>query len=323
MKVVVTDTRWEDLNIERAVLDRVGAELVENRDYQGPDHQRELVRNADAVISQLAPLTAGSIEAMEQCRGIVRYGVGVDNVDVAAATRRGIPVCNVPDYCTDEVADHTLTLTLAVVRKLPTAIESLRSGQTTHEPLQPVPRLSTLTFGLYGFGRIAQAVAQRARGFGFRLIATDPFVPDAAFAAAGVERVTPDELVTRSNVLSLHMPLNDETRHMINGESLGRMPEGAYLVNTARGGLVNTDALLAALDSGQLAGAAVDVLEQEPIPTDHPLWQRPNAILTSHVAWYSENALEQLRRSVAEEIARLLMGEPPRCPVNRDYLRHT
>jgi len=238
---------------------------------------------------------------------------------VEAATRKGIAVCNVPDYCTEEVADHTLTLALALVRKLPASIEYLRGGGWSHVPLRPIRRLGSLTFGLYGFGRIARAVAQRARGFGFGLVAYDPYVPDAVFAEAGVERMEADALLACSDLLSLHMPLTEGTRALMDRESLGRMKRGALLINTARGGLIDTEALLEALDSGQVGGAALDVLDVEPIPPDHPLWSRPNVILTPHLAWYSEEALAQLQRSVAEECARVLRGEPPRHAVNPDH----
>jgi len=295
---------------------------VANRTYTGPEALLALARDADGIISQAAPIGADVIEGLRRCKVIVRTGVGVDNLDVEAATRRGIPVCNVPDYCTQEVADHTLTLALGLIRKLPHAIEELRAGRWNYSDLRPIHRLSALTFGLYGFGRIAREVARRARAFGFRLIAHDPYVPDAEFSAAGVERVAPDSLLARSDVLALHMPLTAETRHLMNADSFARMKRGALLLNSARGGLVDTAALLQALDSGQVGGAALDVLETEPIPPDHPLWQRANVFMTGHVAWYSEEALEQLHRSVGEECARVLRGEPPRSVVNPEYARY-
>jgi D-3-phosphoglycerate dehydrogenase / 2-oxoglutarate reductase len=317
MKVVITDTLFEHQDLEAEALRGV-AELVVNRRYQGPEHLLGLLRDADGVISQMAPLGANVIDHLERCRVIVRYGVGVDNVDVAAATRRGIPVCNVPDYCTDEVADHTLALALALVRKLPASIDQLRQGRWGHEELRPIRRLSALTFGVYGFGRIARAVAERARAFGFRLLAHDPYVPAGFFAGAGVEQVDADSLLAESDLLALHMPLTDQTWHLLDDESFAKMKRGALVVNTARGGLIDTLALLRALDEGQVGGAALDVLETEPIAADHPLWQRPNVFMTGHLAWYSEEALRQLQRSVGEECARVLRGETPRHLVNRE-----
>ena len=321
MKVVVSDYTFEDLDPETEALRGV-AELVALREYPGHQEFVKVARDADAVLSQMSPLRAEAIEGLERCKVIVRYGVGVDNVDVPAATRRGIAVCNVPDYCTEDVADHTLMLALALVRKLPTSIEYLRGGGWVHEPLRPIQRLSTLTFGIYGFGRIAREVAARARGFGFRLLAHDPYVPEAVFAEAGVERVEPDALLARSDLLALHMPLTPDTRNLLNRESFARMKRGVLLVNTARGGLIDTEALVEALDSGQVGGAALDVLDTEPIPADHPLWQRPTAFMTPHLAWYSEQALRQLQRSVGEECARVLRGEPPKNVVNPEYRKH-
>ncbi len=321
MKVVISDNIFPNQDPERGALGP-GTELVVFNQYPGPEAFLRAARDADAILANQARMDSAIIGALERCRVIVRYGVGVDNVDVAAATRRGIPVCNVPDYCTDDVADHTVTIALALVRKLPASIEYLRGGGWGQEPLRPIRRLSALTFGICGFGRIAQAVAQRARGFGFRMIAHDPYVPDAAFEAAGAERVDADRLLAERDLLSLHMPLTESTRGLVGRESLPRMKRGVLLVNTARGGLVDTQALLEALDSGQVGGAALDVLDPEPIPADHPLWQRPNVFLTPHFAWYSEEALTQLQRSVGEEAARVLRGEPPRCVVNKEYAAH-
>lgn len=321
MKVVVTDYTFENLDREREALRGV-AEVVANRTYQGPEHLLSLARDADGIISQAAPVGADVIQHLERCRVIVRTGVGVDNVDLEAATRRGIAVCNVPDYCTEDVADHTLALALALARKLPAAAADLRRGGWMHARLRPIRRLSSLTFGIYGFGRIARAVSCRARAFGFTLLAHDPYLPDSLFTEAGVERVDADALLARSDLLALHMPVTEDTRRLMRAETFARMKRGALLVNTARGGLVDTDALLAALDSGHLGGAALDVLETEPIPPDHPLLGRENVLVTGHLAWYSEEALRQLQQSVGEECARVLRGEAPRNVVNPEYARY-
>ncbi len=315
-KVVVSDNLFEDLEPEQEALRGV-AELVVFREYPGAAAFLEAARDADGVISQMAPLRGDVIAQLDRCRVMVRYGVGVDNLDVEAATRKGIVVCNVPDYCTDDVADHTVTLALACVRKLPAAIQQLRDGGWGHVMHRPIRRLSALTFGTWGFGRIARAVHSRAAGFGFRRVAHDPYVPDTAFAGSGVIPVTAETLLAESDVLALHMPLTAETHHLLNAHTLAKLKRGAIVVNTARGGLIATDALVAALDTGGLGGAALDVLETEPIPADHPLWQRPNVFMTGHLAWYSEEALRQLQRQVGEECARVLRGEPPRSAVNR------
>lgn len=318
MKVVVTDYLFANLEPEIGALAGL-AEVTSFRKFPGPEAIVEAARDADGLIINQAPITAAVIEQLERCKVMVRYGVGVDTIDLAAATRKGIMVVNVPGYCTDEVADHALTLLLGLIRKLPGSMDYLRSGGWVHEPLRSVHRLSTLTLGIFGFGRIGRAVAQRAKGFGFRLIACDPYVSNDLFEAMEVERVDEDALLAGSDVVTLHMPANGETRRIINADRLSRLKQGALLVNTARGALVDTPALLAALDSGQLAGAALDVLDTEPIPADHPIWQRKNVILTPHLAWYSEESLLQLQRDAGMECARALRGEPVGSIVNPEY----
>lgn len=319
LKVVVSDTIFEDLEPEREAL-RGLAELEVVHEWPGRDAFLQTAHDADGIICQMAPLREDVIDGLERCRVIVRYGVGVDNVDVEAATRRGIAVCNVPDYCTDEVADHTVTLALALIRRLGPSVDALRRGYWGYEELRPVHRISALRVGIYGFGRIARAVARRFSGFGCALSAHDPYVALEVFHGEGVRSVDEQSLLGETDLLALHMPLTPETRHLICRETLSRMKPGAMLVNTARGGLIDTNALLAALDRGRLAGAALDVMETEPIPPDHPLVRHPRAIVTGHLAWYSEEALQQLKRSVGEECARVLRGEAPRNPVNPAYL---
>ena len=321
MKVVVADYVFANLEPERAALSGL-AEITAFRDFPGPEAIIEAARDADGLIITQAPITAAVIDQLERCKVIVRYGVGVDTIDLAAATQKGIMVVNLPAYCTEEVADHAMTLILALIRKLPRSVEYLRSGGWSQEPLRPIRRLSTLTLGLYGFGRIGRAVAQRARAFGFRLIGCDPYVPDDIFAAYGVDRVVEDALLAGSDVLSLHMPVTEETRQILNAERLSKLKRGALVVNTARGGLIDTPALLDALDSGQVGEAALDVLDVEPIPADHPILRRENVFLTPHLAWYSEESLLQLQRDAGMECARALRGEPVASIVNPDYVKH-
>lgn len=319
MKVVVTDTQYETQEPEQESL-RGLAELVVFRRFPGSAELVEAARDADAVLCQEARLGAEVIDHLQRCRVIIRYGVGYDNIDVEAASRKGIVVCNVPDYGTQEVADHTVMLALALIRKLPRSMEYLRSGGWSYVPLRPIPRVSSLTVGIYGLGRIGRAAALRYRAFGCPLLAYDPYLSESAAAEVGVERVDEETLLARSDLLSLHVPLTTQTRHALNRDTFAQMKPGALLVNTARGAVVDTDALTEALDSGRIGGAALDVLETEPVPTDHPLWTRPNVILTGHLAWYSEASLAQLQRSAAEECARVLRGEPPWNPVNLDAL---
>src|SRR5687768_17244277 len=319
MKVVVTDYLFGNLKSEKAALAGL-AEITSFRTFPGEDALVETARDAEGLILTQAPITAGVIDRLEKCKVIVRYGVGVDTIDLPAATRKGIMVVNLPAYCTDEVADHTLTLALALIRKLPQSMDYLRSGGWTHEPLRSFHRLSTLTLGLYGFGRIGRAVAQRAKGFGFRLIGCDPYVSDEIFDTYGVDRVMEEALLAGSDVLSLHMPVTEETRNRLSSERLSRLKQGALIVNTARGGLIDTSALIEVLESGQVGGAALDVLDIEPIPADHPIWQRQNVILTPHLAWYSEESLLQLQRDAGMECARALRGEPVGSIVNPEYV---
>jgi D-3-phosphoglycerate dehydrogenase len=321
VRVVVTDHSFEDLNLERRILVPAGVDLVEHRAQPEAAALPGLVAVADVVLTTAAPFSAAALAAAGRCRGIVRYGVGVDRIDLAAATARGIPVCNVPDYGSEEVADHAWALALSLLRRLPQASGLVRAGHWTTAPLRPIHRLSTLTVGICGLGRIGTAVARRARASGCSLIACDPHLPAAAFAAAEAEPVDFRTLLTRSDLLTLHLPLSAATGGLIGASEFGSLKPGAYLVNTARGGLVDTGALLQALAVGTLAGAALDVLDLEPCPPDHPLLVHPRVIVTGHVAWYSEESMRQLRISAAEEALRLLRGCPPRSCVNPEALR--
>lgn len=260
---------------------------------------------------QLALLSGGSVKL------VVRAGIGYDNVDVEAARARNIQVSNVPDYCTDEVADHTLLLLLSAERRLITVHALGRESWDVATRLPPVHRLRGRTLGLVGFGRIGQQVADRANSFGYRVIATDPAVDDATFAAHSAERVSVDELFRRADTVSLHCPLSPDTNWLVDDERLATMKRGSVLVNTSRGGLVNLDAVDRAVESGILGSVALDVLDGEPAPPlDHPLLARPEVLITPHVAWYSLDARRELAIKSAEEVLRSLAGEPLRNVVS-------
>ena len=314
MRLVVTDYGFPNLAPERAALEPYGVEVVGHQ-AKTADDVIAIAQDADALLVQWAPVNADVIAALDRCRIIVRYGIGVDNVDIAAATAKGIVVCNVPDYCLDEVADHTMALALATARQIVPIDARIRAGTWKITPDAPMPSFRASTFGLVGFGRIAQAVAERARGFGFRLAAYDPFASPEALAAQGVEAMPLDRLLAEADLLSLHAPLTPDTKHLLNADTLATMKPTARIVNTSRGGLIDGEALADALERGVVAGAALDVFEAEPLPDDHPLRRAPNAILTSHVAWYSEQSLPALQRLAAEEAARVLRGESPKNPV--------
>ncbi|HEY0009866.1 MAG TPA: C-terminal binding protein [Tepidisphaeraceae bacterium] len=314
-KVVITDHGFADLHLERSILDEAGYELIEEQCKTEAD-VINAAAEADALLVQWAPVRAEALKALKHCRAVVRIGIGVDNVDVETARALDIPVCNVPDYCIAEVADHAVSLALAMARQLRQLDLRTRSGVWKITPDAPMPAFHASTFAVAGFGRIGRAVLDRARAFGFQLAAYDPFVPKSVIADAGVTSLGLEELFDRADVLSLHLPLNDQTRHIVNAQRLARMRPSAVIVNTSRGGLIDTIALADALSQGRPGSAGLDVYETEPLASDHPLRRRDNVLLTSHVAWYSEQSVPLLRRLATQECVRALRGEPLKNRVN-------
>ena len=313
--VLITDHGFPNLQHEEAVLGEAGFKLAVAQ-CKTSDEVIAAAADADALLVQWAPVNAAVIAALARCKVIVRYGIGVDNVDLAAAKARGIPVCNVPDYGVSEVAEHAVSLALALARQLPQIDARVRSGTWKMVPDRPMHSLRELTFATAGFGRIARTAHAMMAGFGCSQIACDPFVGADAMKAAGVGKVEVEELFAKADILSLHLPLTAETRHFANSARLATMKKNAILVNTARGPLIDTVALARALHDGTIAGAGIDVFEPEPLPPDHPLRTAPRALLTSHVAWYSESSIPRLQRLAAEEVVRALLGEPLRNRVN-------
>jgi len=316
--VVITDCDHDTIDPERSVLDGHDVEL-RRLQCRTPEEVAAQAGDAGVLINQYVPITGEVLDALPRCRLVVRYGVGVDNVDVAAATKRGVWVANVPDYGRDEVADHTLALTLSLLRRVVVLDRSVRDGDWDLAPARPLRRLSTLTWGVVGCGAIGTAVAHRAAGLGMRVLGYDlPQVP----SGPPVERAGLEELLETADLVSMHAALTPESQHLIGAAALGRMRPTAFLVNTARGGLVDTAALLAALDTGTLAGAALDVLEVE--PPDDLGWRvarHPRVVATPHAAWYSEEAFHTLKTEVAREALRVLEGGRPRSPVNSPAAR--
>ncbi|MFO0930034.1 MAG: C-terminal binding protein, partial [Gemmataceae bacterium] len=276
------------------------------------------VAGVDAVLTQFAPVNASVIAAMNQARVIVRYGIGVDNVDLEAARARGIPVCNVPDYCIDEVADHTLAFILALTRQVVPHTEHLRGGKWgLVGPLTGLRTLADLTVGVVGFGRIGRAVVRRLVAFGSTVRVFDPAVKADAIEAAGAQAAASlDDLLHDSDVVTLHCPSSARTRRMMNAETMARMKPGALLVNLARGDLVDPAALVSALQAGHLGGAALDVFDPEPIPADHPVLRLPNVVLAPHIASASPKAVRRLRETAAGLVAKRLRGEALPSVVN-------
>jgi D-3-phosphoglycerate dehydrogenase len=260
---------------------------------------------------------ASLLNTLPRCRIVSRVGTGLDAIDIPAATARGIWVTNVPDYAVDEVSTHAITLLLALARRLPRLLASTQQGVWDSTLARPFPRFKGQTLGVLGFGRIGSATAAKARGLGLNVIAHDPYVSPQTIEALGVQPVAADRLWRESDFLSLHTPLTDETRQIITAQVLAQMKPSALLINTARGALIDEAALQAAVRSGHIAGAALDVLSIEPPPPDHPLLHDERILITPHYAWYSEDSSRQVRVSAAEEIVRVLRGEKPRCPANQ------
>jgi D-3-phosphoglycerate dehydrogenase / 2-oxoglutarate reductase len=316
--VAVADSVFPNLDLARDVVSRAGAEL-NLAPQPTPEAIVATAKEADALLVTYAKITAEMIREMKRCRIISRFGIGVDNVDIGAATQAGIVVTKVPDYCIDEVSDHAMALLLSLVRKIPFSSARAHAGQWEMPAVAPIHRLRGTVLGLVGFGRIPQLVAPKAKAFGLRVVAFDPYVPQAVMDQAGVGRVEFAELVNTSDYISIHSPLLPETHHLFGAEVFRQMKPGALLVNTARGPVVDEAALARALDAGQLAGAALDVLETEP-PVNSPLLGRDNVILTPHTSFYSVESLEELQTKAAQEVVRVLSGEPPRNPVNPEVL---
>ena len=316
--VAVSDSVFPNLDPAREVLSAIGAELQLAADAS-PAAIMTLAAGADALLVTYATITADMIHEMPRCRVISRFGIGVDNVDLAAATDAGIVVTKVPDYCIDEVSDHTLALLLALVRKIPSSSARTHAGRWEMKAVVPIHRLRGSVLGLIGFGRIPQLVAPKAKSFGMRVLAYDPFVSQEVFTRAGVEGVDFAQLLRTSDYVSIHSPLLPETRNLFNADAFRQMKRGAYLVNTARGPIVDEAALADALDAGQLGGAALDVMAQEP-PPPSPLFGRDNVIITPHTSFYSEESLVELQVKAAQEVVAVLSGQAPRNAVNPEVL---
>ena len=319
--VAVSDSVFPTLDPAREVLSAIGATLQVAREPTS-DAIVRAAAGADALLVTYAKITAGMIAKMSRCRIISRFGIGVDNVDIPAATSAGIVVTKVPDYCIDEVSDHAMALLLALVRKIPLANTQVHAGRWEMLAVVPIHRVRGSVLGLVGFGRIPQLVAPKAKAFGLRVMAFDPYVPAEVFARQGVESVDFARLLELSDFVSIHSPLLPETTNLFNRDAFRRMKPSAYLINTARGPIVDEAALAAVLDAKQLAGAALDVMPQEP-PVGSPLVGRADVIITPHTSFYSEESLVELQVKAAEEVVRVLSGQAPRNPVNPDAVQRT
>jgi len=318
-KVLVTDYAWSDLEVERSVLDTIGVELVD-----APDGEEEtLSRLADGCVGILtcwAQTTEKVIaSALPDLKVVVRYGVGLDNIAIPFASKNGIPVAYVPDYCFVDVAEHTMALLLSFARKITSFDRSIRGGSWNIQDRVPLNRLTGRTLGLIGFGQISREVIPRAQAFGMRVVATSRTLTPERAGDLGVDCVSLDELLETSDFVSVHTPLTDETRGMIDASALEKMKSSAFLINTSRGDVIDEAALLDALQSDQIAGAALDVRTQEPPESGDQLQQLENVIHTPHAAFYSTESLLELREKAAMEVKRVLTGEDPVQLVNPEF----
>jgi D-3-phosphoglycerate dehydrogenase len=311
--VAVIDGGYDSYDTERRILAPFDVELVLRDCNRDAAMVAQAVRDADAVLVRESPVTAAAIAGMARCKAIVRYGIGVDNIDQSAARARRIYVANVPDYGAEEVSDQAIALLLAVVRRVAARDRAVRGGAWNVARAERMHRVAGRTLGLVGYGRIACTFEGKMRGMGIvRVLAHDPYVKDAA----GVELVDLDTLCREADYISLHAPLTPGTRHLIDRRRLALMKPTAILVNTARGPLIDEAALVAALRERRIFGAGIDVYEDEPPRKDHPLFALDSVVLSDHNGWYSEESVAELQTKAAEEVARVFRGEPPKHWLN-------
>ena len=313
--IAVTDSVFPSLDPAKAALARLNPTYRMAKSVNADDIVA-VARDADAVLVTYAKLTREVLTQFTRCKAIGRFGLGVDNIDLVAAKEKGMAVNYVPDYCIREVSDHALALLLALIRKIPLSNKLVQSGRWEMPAVVPIRRIEGTVLGLVGFGHIPRLVAPKAQAFGIRVIASDPYAKPEVFKTAGVESVDFDTLLQSSDYVSVHAPLLPATRGMMNAAAFAKMKKGAYIVNTARGPLIDEPALIAALDSGQIGGAGLDVVASEPLAKDSPLLGRDNVIISPHTAFYSIEALNELQIKCATDVARVLSGEKAVYPIS-------
>jgi len=316
--VFMTDKTWPDLELEKQVLSSIDAELI----LSGGGSPEEICaegRDCDALMVLFTPMNRKNLEMFRNCKVLIRMGIGINTVDMEAATEKGIMVANVPDYCQDEVADHTIALFLEITRKVGMLDKQVKMGGWDMDIANPVPRIQGKVFGLFGCGGIGIRTGRRAASFGMKLAGYDPFLPERIFCEEGIKKYTDfDEFVSEVDVLSLHVPLTNNTYGIINKKTLGMMKPDSYLINSSRGPLVDEDALYDALENGEIAGAALDVLCEEPPKGLPRLAKAKNIVITPHAAWNSTEAIPELRIKAAEEVVRTFSEGRPRNLINRE-----
>ncbi len=316
MKVLVTDYAWPDLEIEREILGAANIELIVS---SSPETESliELANGVDGILTCWAPVPKSVIETATQCRIVARMGIGLDNIDVQACTDRKIIVTNVPDYCSHEVAEHALALLMAMARNVTFFHQQTKSGNYQLQPVTPLQRIWGKTLGIIGWGSIGQQVARQAQGLGLEVLVTRRNMDQST---EDFPLLPLDDLLASSDFVTLHLPYNEHTHHLLSQQRIALMKPTAFLINTSRGGLIDHDALLVALQSGQLAGAALDVYDPEPPDLSQPLFQLPQVIATPHAAFYSQEAVLELRNCASQQIVDCLTGQRPDHVVNPEVL---
>ncbi|PYI85128.1 MAG: hydroxyacid dehydrogenase, partial [Verrucomicrobia bacterium] len=318
-RVVFVEHGYATIECERQIVTAAGGEFLDANALPLEEALRRC-EDADAILVRWLKITPQLIKRFRRCKIIIRYGVGFDNVDVDAATAAGIIVGHVPNYCTDDVSTHAIALLLACVRQVVPNHSRLAGGGWDENPAKLIWRTAGRALGLVGFGNIAQAVARKMRGWDMKMLATDPYVDPVRAEALGVTLIDLDRLCREADYISLHVPLLPETHHLIGAKELGLMKTGAILINTARGKVLDTQALLTALNEGRIAQAALDVFEEEPPPADSPLRTHPRIVSSDHVAWYSEESQMELKKTAAEEAVRVCQGGLPISIANPEVL---
>src|SRR6185312_8142134 len=313
--IAVTDSVFPSLDPAKAALAKLEPTFRMSKSA-GADDILAVARDADAILVTYAKLNGDLIRQLTRCKAIGRFGLGVDNIDLPAAKEKNIAVNYVPDYCIREVSDHAMALLLALIRKIPLSNKLVQSGRWEMPAVVPIRRIEGTVLGLVGFGNIPRLVAPKAQAFGMKVIAYDPYAKPELFKAANVESVDFDTLLKTADYISVHAPLLPATRGLMNADAFAKMKKGAYLVNTARGPLIDEPALIAALDKGQVGGAALDVVAAEPLAKDSPLLGRDNVIVSPHTAFYSIEALEELQSKCASDVARVLSGGKAVYPIS-------
>lgn len=313
--IAVADSVFPSLDPAKEALSGVTSEEFRMSADTSADSILAVAADADALLVTYSQINAEVIAGLNNCKAIGRFGIGTDNIDIAAATEKGIKVCYAPVYCLDEVSDHAMALLLSCARKIPFANARAAEGRWEMPAVAPIGRFRGRTLGLIGLGNIPQQIVGKAQAFGINVIASDPYCPDDVFSRLNVEKVELDDLLGRSDYVSVHAPLTPETENMFNMDAFKKMKNTAYLINTARGPLVEINDLAAALDAGEIAGAGLDVLPEEPPAADNPLLGRDDVVLTPHTGFYSEDALLDLQTTVATDVASVLAGEAPKYPI--------